>query len=277
MSNPTEFALGTFDGLWEAAQHYFSDTGGWPADGRRKGILPNQSAGPVGSLYCPGCGDERRMFMGEVYVGYRAFYPSSEGGMLRKAELYTGGCLHAVLWLRCAQCDAAFTAVMYHGPNGHSLCLLPSTHGGLATPHSPESVRFYCDQASRAVSVGAYTAALAMLRPAVDIVLELHGYTKTWLGDKLADLEKGIQNGTAPLWAQHYDKEFLIALKKLANDALHTKASGVAALAQKQDEEIYRQSEISIAQLLDVIYERPERDKLRLTKLQNAVLPKEQK
>jgi hypothetical protein len=163
---------------------------------------------------------------------------------------------------------------MYNGPTGPALCLLPSGYGGLATPHAPDSVKFYCDQASRAASVGAYTSAVAMLRPAVDIVLELHGFKQKWLGDKLAALEKAISNKTAPPWTQQYDHEFLIALKQLANDALHTKAEDVSALAENQDEELYRHSEISIAQLLDVIYERPEREKVRLAKLRSAVVPR---
>jgi hypothetical protein len=271
----TPYSLGTFEGLWEVAQKFFGETGGWPANGGHKSIPPNQGeVGPLGSLYCPGCGDERRMFIREKYIGYRAFYPIPAGDLIRKAELYTGGCLHAVLGLRCAQCDTTFIAIMYDGPNGHTLCLLPSTHGGPATLRSPESVKFYCDQAGRAASVGAYTAALAMLRPAVDIVLELHGFKQKWLGDKLAALEKAIENATAPSWTQHYDHEFLIALKKLANDALHTKAADVSALAENQDEKLYRYSEISIAQLLDVIYERPERDKERLANLRSAVVGK---
>jgi len=166
---------------------------------------------------------------------------------------------------------------MYDGPNGDSLCLLPSTYGGLATQHSPESVRFYCDQASRAASVGAYTAALAMLRPAADVVLEIQGYTKKWLGDKLADLEKDIASGSAQSWTNQYDHEFLVVLKKLANDALHTKDADVSVLAENQDEGLYRSCEISIAQLLEIIYERPEREKERLKKLRNAVVPTVQK
>lgn len=113
-----------------------------------------------------------------------------------------------------------------------------------------------------------------MLRPAVDVVLESQGYTKKWLGDKLADLEKDIASGTAPLWAKQYDHEFLVVLKKLANDALHTTGAEVPVLAGNQDEEVYRNSEISIAQLLEIVYERPQREKERLAKLRNAVLPK---
>jgi hypothetical protein len=271
-----EYSLGTFDGLWKAAQDgLWGERAGWPpSDGPRCSSL---QTGPVGSLFCSTCGEQRRMFLSEIYVGYRSFYNSMrDGGIIRPAELRRVG-VHAVFGLRCVQCDAVFTAVMYDGPNGNSLCVLPSAYGGLATPRSPESVRFYCDQASRAASVGAYTAAVAMLRPAVDIVLEIHGYKRKWLGDKLADLEKDINAGTAPPWTKHYNHEFLVVLKKLANDALHSKNAEVPVLAESQDEELYRHSEISIGQLLEVIYERPKREEERLEKLRSAVLPGGQK
>lgn len=121
-----QYALGTFHGLWEAAQDHFAATGGWPPQGGHKAIPHGQRVGPLGSLYCPQCGQERRMFMAEAYVGYRAFYPRPEGDVLHKAELYKGGCLHAVLLLWCVQCSTTFTAVLYDGPSGDSLCLLSS-------------------------------------------------------------------------------------------------------------------------------------------------------
>jgi hypothetical protein len=263
-----DYDLNTFDGLWQAAQVLFTHED-WP----RKRAMGGRR-GPLGKLFCPQCGGERRMFFSELYVAYDAFYTRmGDGGIQKPAELYKGrGLLHAVFALGCAQCDATFIALLYESPAGNSLCILPSTYGGPATPNSPDSIKFYCDQASRAASVGAYTAALAMLRPAVDIVLELQGYQKKWLGDKLAELEKDINAGSGHRWTMQYDCEFLVALKKLANDALHTRAADIKTLSEIQDETLYRHSEIAVAQLLDVIYERPERDQRRLAKLKDAAL-----
>lgn len=287
MASSKEYGLGTFDGLWQAAQDVFGPITKWASPGPILAQVPGVhygsskcgalQGGPVGNLYCPTCGDLRRMFLQETYVAYRSFYPFSQGGIRQDAELLPGVHLHAVFGLKCVQCETIFTAVMYSGPNGESVCVLPSAYGGLTTPHAPESAKFYCDQAARAASVGAYTAALAMLRPAVDIVLESNGYTKKWLGDKLAALERDINDDTGALWARQYNHEFLIALKHLANDALHTRANQVSALAARQDEQLYRSSEISIAQLLETIYERPHREQDRLTTLQNAALPRTQK
>jgi hypothetical protein len=112
-----EYRLGTFDGLWEATDDLFGEQGGWPPSGssRSSGLR----GGPVGNLYCPVCGEQRRMFLVEVYIAYRAFYRHpKEGGIILPKELWKAG-LHAVFGLRCVQCDAGFTAVMYDGPNGN--------------------------------------------------------------------------------------------------------------------------------------------------------------
>lgn len=258
-----QFELGTFKGLWEAAQVLGNGTGRY---------------GPIGNLFCSTCGQQRRVFLSQVYVADSRFYPRGvRGGTQEPAEIVEGQHLHPVFRLQCVQCEASFTAVMYRGPSGNSLCILPSEYGGLATPRSPESVRFYCDQASRAASVGAYTAAVAMLRPAVDIVLETQGYTKNWLGDKLADLERDITAGSGPLWIRQFNHEFLVALKQLSNDALHTKNGDVKSLAEIQDEDLYRNAEISIAELLDFVYEHPQRGRERLEKLRKAALPERPK
>ena len=65
------------------------------------------------------------------------------------------------------QCDTEFTAVIHRGPTGPALAMLPSCFGGLTTPHTPDSVKYYLDQAQRCQSVGASSAAINA--PAVDM------------------------------------------------------------------------------------------------------------
>ena len=74
-----------------------------------------------------------------------------------------------------------------------------------------------------------------------------------------------------------YDYEFLVVLKNLANDSLHTKAADVSALAENQHDGLYQASEISIAQLLKLIYERPKEDREVLAKLKSGLVRKGQK
>ena len=261
------FNLATFQGFWDATQVLFAGDP-WP----RK--FPAHGRGPLGNLYCGTCGDQRRMFFSEIYVGYEEFYGRHvTNAIVQKPAEIRMTDLHAIFKLACAQCDASFIALMYQGPTGNSLCLLPSTYGGLASAHSPKSAKFYCDQASRAASVGAYTAALGMLRPAVDVVLEEQGYQGRYLGDKLAALEADVDKGTGPPWIRQFNHELLVALKRLGNDAVHAKAAEISSIAEKHDEELYRNCEISIGQLLEVIYERPHKEQERLTKLKAAALP----
>ena len=86
-----------------------------------------------------------------------------------------------------------FTALVYQGPAGPDLVVLPSQPGGLRTQHTPESVAFYLDQAQRAESVGARSGAAAMYRGALEHLLFEQGYRQAMLGPKLERLERDIQ------------------------------------------------------------------------------------
>jgi hypothetical protein len=123
--------------------------------------------------------------------------------------------------LTCVQCDTNFTAVIYDGPDGRSLALLPSTYGGLTTPHTPPGVAYYLDQAQRSQSTGANSAAVAMFRGALEHLLFEQGFTKGTCGTKLIDLEKAVAAGTAPKWANELDGEFLQVMKKLGDGPIH--------------------------------------------------------
>ena len=92
----------------------------------------------IGTLHCPTCGDSRRM---HAAVGLKLDGSSTKPPVL--------------VLLSCVQCDTSFTAVVYEGPDGRSLALLPSTYGGLTTPHTPPGVAYYLDQAQRSQSTGA--------------------------------------------------------------------------------------------------------------------------
>ena len=83
---------------------------------------PNYLYPRVGMLHCPKCGGVRRMDMGLKY----------------RVHLSTDLPILAILC--CGQCDTRFTAVAYDGPGGPALAVLPSTSGGLTTPHTPPSV-----------------------------------------------------------------------------------------------------------------------------------------
>jgi hypothetical protein len=75
------------------------------------------------------------------------------------------------LLFKCLQCGTESTALLFEGPNGYELAVFPKVHGGLSTPHTPQPVAYYLDQAKRAQSVGANSAAVAMYRSALEHLL----------------------------------------------------------------------------------------------------------
>jgi len=131
----------------------------------------------------------------------------------------------------CVQCDTQFTAVIYAGPDGPALAVLPSRRGGITTAHTPPGVAFYLDQAHRAQSVGANSAAIAMFRGALEHLLFEQKYTTGMLNGKLTKLDADIAAGTAPKWARDLDTDFLNVLKDLGNGAVHPNDGNVTTQA----------------------------------------------
>src|SRR5262249_22476780 len=157
---------------------------------------------------------------------------------------------------RCRQCGTGFTALVYSGPNGPALAVFPECPGGLATPNTPPAVSYYLDQASRAQSVGAQSAAIAMFRVALDQLLLEQGFEGRMCGHKIAALEKAIQSGTAPSWARDLDPQYLRVLKDLGDGALHADDGDVTRQAHL-DETLLSQVTETFVELLDVVYEAP--------------------
>jgi len=147
-----------------------------------------------------------------------------------------------------------FTALIYDGADGQALAVLPSCHGGIRTPNTPESVAYYLSQASLSKSVGANSAAMAMFRAALEQILFEQGYTGKSLGNKLNELNKDINNNTAPEWAMKLETEFLEYMEKLGNRAIHANEGDVEK-QKKLDNELLSKVEVFFSMLLFRVYE----------------------
>ncbi len=213
--------------------------------------------GRVGEMYCPGCGDTRRM---DMHLRYR-----SESSNPKPPVLAT---------LHCVQCDTQFTAVIYEGGDGNShLAMLPATNGGLTTPHTPEGVAFYLDQSQKSQSLGANSAAVAMFRGALDQLLFEQGYKAGTCGKKLNDLEAAIASRSAPKWGYELDTEFLKVMKELGDGSIHPNDGDVKQQA-KLDNELLSKLKHTFLMLLFVVYELPHEKQERLTALKSGVIKK---
>jgi hypothetical protein len=210
----------------------------------------------VGMLHCPKCGDSRRM---DMAFKYRQGITSHEPPILTT--------------FHCVQCDTSFTAVLYKGPEGSGLAVFSSTYGGLTTPHTPVGVAYYLDQAQRAHSVGANSAAVAMFRAALDHLLFHQGYKDGMCGKKIVDLEAAIKARTAPKWAYELDTEFLTVMKQLGDGSIHPN-DGDVAKQQVLDSELIAQVRHTFQMLLFLVYEVPLSKQERLTAMKAAVIKK---
>ncbi len=176
----------------------------------------------------------------------------------------------ALFTLVCMECDAKYTAVLYEQHSEPSLVIIPSEGRGLSTRCTPESVSYYLDQAARAHSIGANSAAIAMFRSALEWILEDQGYQQPMLGPKLLALQSHIKNGTAPAWTTQLHPDVLQTLKDLGNTATHTNGGDISK-QQAMDVKLYRAAENSLLEVLEIVYERPAEQAERIGVMRAAI------
>ena len=155
-----------------------STEGGFESAFGRTTYANNVSHERAGSIYCATCGGRR--VVNARHIVTDRHHPDSQASSL---------------WmLTCRQCHAVFTLLQLQSPNGASIVCLPSTHGGISTPHAPPAVTYYLDQAHRAQCLSARSAAVAMYRAALEQLLFDQGFTRGMLNQKIEDLEKGVKD-----------------------------------------------------------------------------------
>lgn len=219
-------------------------------------------------LYCAQCGDARRM---EVRVRWWLGGPASIGDATVNNEW--ARILPALFEFNCRECETLFTALMYKGSSGPDLVVLPSCLGGLSTPNTPESVRYFLDQAHRAQGVGARAAAMAMYRAALEHLLFDQEYNARMLGPKIGELQERIKAGTAQKWAVGLDPAFLKAINDLAIWSIHPIDGEVFDPNTAVTADVFAAVKATFIHLLDAVYERPRREAEHLATLKNALQP----
>ncbi len=215
----------------------------------------------AGDMYCPSCGDPRRMQITPLYSP-----PMNVGVGLNISGNVIRQIVPSLFNFKCVQCDASFTAIIYRGPDGPALAVLSSFHGGLTTPHTSPGVAFYLDQAHKAQLVGANSAAIAMFRGALEHLLFEQRYKTGTCGTKIAALFKDISKGTAPKWALELDRDFLKVLKALGDGAVHPSDGDVADQAEL-DASLLGSVKETFQMLLYLVYEVPHEKTERLEAL----------
>lgn len=122
-----------------------------------------------------------------------------------------------LMTVMCRECHTEGYVLLFSGPDGPEAAYHWSVLGGLRTPHTPAPVAYYLDQAARAESAGARSAAIAMYRSALEHILHEQGYPSGMLHTKLMALQADVDAGKAKKWALDIDPAFLRVLKDLGN------------------------------------------------------------
>lgn len=208
---------------------------------------PGQGMVTRARLHCVQCGDFRRMNLWVLYAHRPEIvvkpYLISEQNVVLCA-------------LRCVECNTRYTLVKYPSPAGSALVVLSSVHGGLSSPNAPEAVRYYLDQAHRAESMGAHSAAVAMYRAALEQLLYEQGFQSGMLAAKIVAVEKAKSEGSGPRWAVELETDYLAVIKELGNGAIHPNDGDITRQAAF-DRELVTQLELTFAGLLFLVYEAP--------------------
>jgi hypothetical protein len=242
-------------------------------------------------LYCTRCGDYRRIEIRPIHIeigtaGRPPGYvrdpsqtgpspfpgPPTDKGSFYDVNGHAYIRMPAIFDYRCIQCDARWTALMYNAGASPGFLVLPKQETGIATPHCPTSVRYFLDQAARAHTVGANSAAVAMFRSALECLLIESGFGKGDINKQLQSLEAKITTGTAPQWASNLDHLFMDILRRLGNMAVHAN-SGDVSLQAHLDDELYNLVELTFVELLHRIYEEPVDRGGRLAKIKDRLNP----
>ncbi len=218
-------------------------------------------------LYCVRCGRTSRMVLRALMWG---------GATVRRAD----GATHAAFGMdggtrrgmpglfsaTCVQCKLVHDILVHKGPDGPEIAIFSPERGGFSTPHTPDRVRYYLDQAHRAESVGAASAAVSMYRSAAEMLLYEQGYDRGMLNEKITAL---LADETPPPWRAQIDADYFDIVKALGNAAIHPN-DGDTSKQQVLDRSLLLDVRLVWEELLDVVYERPAAAAARKASLQAA-------
>ena len=210
-------------------------------------------------IFCPECGAIRKCLVNIVGDQQRFDYIENTSDVKFAS-------LPIIYKAKCLQCDKEANLVIYEGPEKIELAILRNTYGGSITKHAPEEVKYYLDQASRSRMMGALSASMAMYRVALEWLLHKQGYSERMLGEKIERLEKDIKSGEGPVWTSMLPLEMLKIIKNIGNSSMHTNG-GDFSKQRIINRELLESVDVVFAELLEVIYEIPQKREDNLKKL----------
>lgn len=274
-----EFDLTTTDGLLAAVSHWdeqqvreyrrVTSTGYAPIARPVSGT----DLGAHRGTYCGRCADLRRMqlvaadsrceSLNPRYLQQRAKLLDELAQPQLDKLAFSLGTPPPVFTATCLECQTRLSLIVDAGPPVEVI-VLGSRAPGLATAHTPEGVRYFLDQAYRARTRGAYTAAMVMYRAALEQLLHEQGFERGRLVDRI---DQAV--AAAPAWLNALDEDLMTALRQLGNRAVHVGDGDITEQASF-DHELVREVEHLFIEVLDEVYEAPARREARRARFAQA-------
>jgi hypothetical protein len=223
------------------------------------------------NAFCPHCGDERKMkielkhFDNDINP-YR--YPmgapignkySNNLNSTKEKKSIGISKFPIILKCTCLQCNSQIIALIYLDTKQKlKYAFLYDTYTGAITPNTPNEIKHYLTEAFKCRAIGAYSAAIAMYRSALEWLMYLNDYKDGMLGKKLNNFFKDINNKKAPEWAYSIPKNILEVIKKLGNESIHTN-NGNISIQDKMNVDLIHKIDLAFKYILEIVYEQPQR------------------
>lgn len=177
-------------------------------------------------------------------------------------NIYDGG--SSIYVHICRQCHNE-TFLIRHTVDGKpTLTFLYSTALQYDTSCVPEGINYYMGQAFKSKSVGAYSAAMAMYRSALEFLLYESGFDENRLVDKIKSFED-----KPPDWATSLSSQFMGIIRELGNDSVHPNRGNISE-QEKFDFDMLEAVEITLNELIERAYILPQKERDRLSVLSKA-------
>lgn len=219
---------------------------GWPAASLRPA---GKSEDMKGTLFCALCAADRTHKVLAHYLRWETIqgYP----GHMSKISIAAGVA-------NCLQCGHITSILTSKAAVGEKSAVLGFVDGGISTPATPDKVKYFLDQATKAGSAGAYSAALTMIASALETVLSDAGYKMPMLGAKIGALLKDLESRTLPEKLNRAPPDFLKIVNDVGKDGRHSDRVEIADL-KKHDKILYDKAVMIMVSILDEVYERDAR------------------
>jgi hypothetical protein len=235
-------------------------------------LRAGEEVGEFTGTYCTYCGGSRRMRLvarddrcGRLNPRHieRTARTLAQADIDRDPLVFAIATPPPVFTAMCLQCRREMSLIVDAGPPSEVI-VLGARASGLSTPHAPQAVAFFLEQAYRARTGGAYTAATVMYRAALEQFLGEEGFRGATLA---ARIDAAIN--ASPAWVKQLDADLMHALRSLGKEAVHAREGDLSGQT-RLDQQLVHDAEILFLDVLDEVYEVPARREQRRERVLEA-------